>query len=234
MKKYLVMLVASVALIAGGCQSKVSKSDLKTLNQKVGYAIGLDIGKNMKAQSVDIDVKSFVQGMKDGLSTDSSLKPLLNETEIRQVMAQFQDEMIKKQKEKMKVSGEKNKKEGEKFLSENKNKPGVVTTASGIQYKVIKSGNGKTPKADDKVTANYKGRLIDGTEFDNSYKRGEPATFPVSGVIKGWTEILQLMKEGDIWEVYIPANLAYGENAAGPQIGPNSVLIFQIELIKVN
>lgn len=234
MKKYFVLLIAVSAFVISGCQSKVTKSDLKTLNEKVGYSIGLDVGRNMKTQGVDIDVKTFMQGLKDGLSADTSLKPLLSDTEIRQIMVQYQEDMMKKQKEKSKVSGEKNKADGEKFLAANKSKPGVVTLPSGLQYKIIKKGSGKTPTAEDKVTANYKGTLIDGTEFDNSYKRGEPATFPVTGVIKGWTEALQIMKEGDIWELYIPSALGYGENQAGPQIGPNSVLVFQVELVKVN
>jgi FKBP-type peptidyl-prolyl cis-trans isomerase len=233
MKNYFILLIAAASLVISGCQGKVTKSDLKTQKDKVSYSIGLDIGKNMKTQSIDIDPKAFLQGIKDGMS-DSSVAHLLTDVEIQQVMMQFQKEMIAKQTAKLKATGEKNKIDGEKFLAANKNKPGVITLASGLQYKVIKSGSGKTPKASDKVTANYKGSLLDGTEFDNSYKRGEPATFPVSNIIKGWTEALLLMKEGDVWEVYLPANLAYGEQGAGQQIGPNAVLVFQIELLKVN
>jgi len=234
MKKYFIPFIAVLLLVISGCQSKVSKSDLKTLNQKVSYSIGLDYGKYMKTQSIEIDEKAFIKGLRDGISADTSLKPLLNDTEIRQVIQQFQEEMMKKQQEKMKASGEKNKKEGAKFLDENKKKQGVTTLSSGLQYKVIKAGNGKTPKEDNTVVVNYKGTLIDGTEFDNSYKRGEPATLPVSGIIKGWTEALLLMKEGDIWQLFIPAELAYGEAGRPPQIAPNAVLIFQVELIKVN
>ena len=234
MKKYFVLFVALTAMVISGCQSKVTKSDLKTLNNKVSYSIGLDYGKYMKNQSIEIDEKAFVQGLRDGLSADTSLKPLLTETEIRQVIQQFQEEMMKKQQEKMKSSGEKNKKDGAKFLEENKKKQGVKVTASGLQYKVIKAGNGKSPAENSTVTAHYKGTLIDGTEFDNSYKRGQPAELPVSGIIKGWTEALLLMKEGDIWELYIPSELAYGETGRQPQIAPNAVLVFQVELIKVN
>jgi FKBP-type peptidyl-prolyl cis-trans isomerase FklB len=133
----------------------------------------------------------------------------------------------------MKIMGEKNKKEGEAFLAANKKKEGVITLPSGFQYKAIKEGTGKTPKATDTVTVNYRGTLIDGTEFDSSYKRGQPATFRVNGVIAGWTEALQLMKEGSKWELFIPANLAYGERGAGAAIGPNAVLIFEVELISV-
>lgn len=234
MKKYFILFIAVTVMVISGCQSKVTKSDLKTLNNKVSYAIGLDYGKYMKSQSIEIDEKAFLQGLKDGMSADTALKPLLTEGEIRQVIQQFQEEMMKKQQEKMKASGEKNKKDGAKFLEENKKKQGVVTLASGLQYKVIKAGSGKSPAAESNVTVNYKGTLIDGTEFDNSYKRGEPTSLPVSGIIKGWTEALLLMKEGDIWELYIPSDLAYGEAGRAPQIAPNAVLIFQVELIKVN
>jgi FKBP-type peptidyl-prolyl cis-trans isomerase FklB len=144
-------------------------------------------------------------------------------------MAQFEKDMEQKQKE----LGEKNKTEGTKFLEENKKKPGVKTTASGLQYKVEKEGTGPQPKGTDMVTVNYRGTLIDGTEFDSSYKRGQPATFPVNGVIKGWTEALQLMKKGAKYQLFIPSNLAYGERAMGPDIGPNSTLTFEVELMDV-
>ena len=132
--------------------------------------------------------------------------------------------------QKQKELGEKNKTEGTKYLEENKKKAGVKTTASGLQYKVVKDGTGAQPKATDMVTVNYRGTLIDGTEFDSSYKRGQPATFPVNGVIKGWTEALQLMKQGSKYQLFIPSTLAYGERAMGPDIGPNSTLIFEVEL----
>jgi FKBP-type peptidyl-prolyl cis-trans isomerase FklB len=129
---------------------------------------------------------------------------------------------------------EKNKKEGEEYLAENKKKEGIITTQSGLQYKVLKKGTGKIPKSTDTVTVNYRGTLIDGTEFDSSYRRGQPASFKVNGVIRGWTEALQLMKEGAKWQLYIPSNLAYGERGAGRNIGPNSTLIFEVELISIN
>ena len=158
---------------------------------------------------------------------------MLSEEEMRTVMTAFQKEMAAKQAEMMKSQGEKNKKEGEAFLAENKKKEGVKTLASGLQYKVIKEGTGKTPKATDKVSTHYQGTLIDGTEFDSSYKRGEPATFPVNGVIPGWTEALQLMKVGSKWQLFVPSKLAYGEKGAGPIIGPNAVLIFTVELLAI-
>src|SRR5207249_3021164 len=161
------------------------------------------------------------------------VKPLLTEDEVRQVMMTFSKEMTEKTAMANKEAGEKNKAEGEKFLSEKKNKPGVKTTASGLQYKVLKEGSGSPPKETDTVVVNYRGTLVDGTEFDSSYKRGEPATFPVNRVIKGWTEALQLMKPGSKYQIFIPANLAYGERGAGGDIGPNATLIFEVELMNV-
>jgi FKBP-type peptidyl-prolyl cis-trans isomerase FklB len=148
-------------------------------------------------------------------------------------MAAFQKEMMAKQQELAKKLGEKNKKEGEAFLSENRKKEGIKALPSGLQYKVVKAGTGKKPKSTDTVTTHYRGTLIDGTEFDSSYRRGQPASFPVSGVIAGWTEALQLMEEGAKWQLFIPPNLAYGERGAGSQIGPNATLIFEIELISI-
>jgi FKBP-type peptidyl-prolyl cis-trans isomerase FklB len=148
-------------------------------------------------------------------------------------MAAFQKEMMAKQQELAKRLGEKNKKEGEAFLSENRKKEGIKALPSGLQYKVVKAGTGKKPKSTDTVTTHYRGTLIDGTEFDSSYRRGQPASFPVSGVIPGWTEALQLMEEGAKWQLFIPPNLAYGERGAGSQIGPNATLIFEIELISI-
>src|SRR5206468_4290666 len=153
-------------------------------------------------------------------------KPQLTPDQVKDVMAQFEKDIEQKQKQ----LGEKNKTEGAKYLEDNKKKPGVKATASGLQYKVEKEGTGPQPKATDMVTVNYRGTLIDGTEFDSSYKRGQPATFPVNGVIKGWTEALQLMKQGAKYQLFIPSSLAYGERAMGPDIGPNSTLIFEVEL----
>jgi FKBP-type peptidyl-prolyl cis-trans isomerase FklB len=157
----------------------------------------------------------------------------LSEQEIRETMAVFQKEMMARQEELSKKLGEKNKKEGDVFLAENKKKDGVKTLPSGLQYKVVKAGTGKKPKLTDTVTTHYRGTLIDGTEFDSSYRRGQPATFPVNGVIPGWTEALQLMEEGAKWELFIPSNLAYGERGAGRDIGPHATLIFDIELITI-
>lgn len=210
--------------------SATENAVLKTQKDKLSYTIGINVGKNMKQLPAEIDSENFLKGFKDALS---GAKPVLSEEEMRTVMTAFQKEMAAKQTERMKVIGEKNKKEGEAFLAANKKKEGVKTLKSGLQYKVIKEGTGKTPKATDKVSCQYQGTLIDSTEFDSSYKRGEPAAFPVNGVIPGWTEALQLMKVGSKWQLFVPSNLAYGEKGAGPLIGPNAVLIFTVELVSI-
>jgi len=203
---------------------------LKNQKDKISYVIGMDIGSNLKKQSIDINADILVRGFKDGLSGGKSL---LTEQEIRDITTAFQKEMMAKQEELNKKLGEKNKKEGEVFLAENKKKEGVKTLPSGLQYKVIKAGTGKKPKLTDTVTTHYRGTLIDGTEFDSSYRRGQPASFPVNGVIPGWTEALQLMEEGAKWQLVVPSNLAYGDRGAGRQIGPNATLIFEVELISI-
>jgi FKBP-type peptidyl-prolyl cis-trans isomerase len=206
-----------------------AKTELKTDKDKLSYALGADMGTNMKKFEIDVNTELYMKGMKDALSGSNVL---LTEQEIKTIIMSLQKDLQAKQQEKMKAQGEKNKKDGDTFLEENKKKEGVKTLQSGLEYKVITEGKGKSPKDTDTVTVNYKGTLIDGTEFDSSYKRGEPATFPVGGVIKGWTEALQLMKEGSKWQLFIPANLAYGESGR-PGIPPNSVLIFEVELLKV-
>ena len=220
MKRFIVFISASVLAFPVFGQEK--SPQLKDQKDKVSYSIGMQIGFNLGRQKVDINPDILAAGIKDALAN----KPQLTPDQVKDVMAQFEKDMEQKQKE----LGEKNKTEGAKFLEENKKKPDVKTTASGLQYKLIKDGTGAQPKATDMVTVNYRGTLIDGTEFDSSYKRGQPATFPVNGVIKGWTEALQLMKQGSKYQLFIPANLAYGERAMGPDIGPNSTLIFEVEL----
>ncbi len=203
---------------------------LKDQRDKISYSIGINMGNNLKRQSIDVNPDALLQGIKDALSGG---KALMTEQEINETMTAFQKEMKAKQVERSKELGEKNKKEGEAFLAENKKKDGVVILPSGLQYKVIKEGTGKTPKLTDTVTVNYRGTLIDGTEFDSSYRRGQPATFPANGVIAGWTEALQLMKVGSKWQLFIPYNLAYGERGAGRDIGPNATLIFDVELLSI-
>jgi FKBP-type peptidyl-prolyl cis-trans isomerase FklB len=211
--------------------SAEEKLVLKNQKDKVSYAVGLNIGRNLandlKKQLIDIDSNLLTRGIQDALA---GAKPLLTDQEIQETMVAFQKEMMAKWEE----VGKKNKADGEAFLAENKKKEGVKTLPSGLQYKVIKAGTGKKPKADDTVTVNYRGTLINGTEFDSSYKRGQPATFPVSGgIIAGWTEALQLMGEGAKWQLYIPSNLAYGERGTSGIIGPNATLIFEIELVSI-
>jgi len=204
---------------------------LKTQKDKASYAIGLNIGKSMKKDAVDIDTSILLRGLKDGLAGS---KPLLTDDEARASMVALQTDLRKKQEEKMLVQGEANKKAGEAFLSENKTKDGVVTLPSGLQYKILTEGTGPKPAATDTVVCNYKGTLLDNTEFDSSYKRGQPATFPVSGVIKGWTEALQLMPVGSKWQLFIPSDLAYGARGGpGGGIGPNATLVFEVELMSI-
>ncbi len=223
MKRFIVIVSAS--LIAFPLFGQEKSPQLKDQKDKVSYSIGMQIGFNLARQKVDVNPDILVAGIKDSLAN----KPQLTPDQVKEVMAQFEKDMEQKQKD----LGEKNKTAGTKFLEENKTKPGVKTTASGLEYKVEKEGTGPQPKPTDMVTVNYRGTLIDGTEFDSSYKRGQPATFPVNGVIKGWTEALQLMKKGAKYQLFIPSSLAYGERAMGPDIGPNSTLIFEVELMDV-
>jgi FKBP-type peptidyl-prolyl cis-trans isomerase FklB len=203
---------------------------LKTQRDKVSYSMGLDIGRTLKMQGVDVDLELVTRGFKDAYTGNQSL---LTDEEMQEVLTNFKKEFIAKQQELAKQQGEKNKKEGAIFLETNKKKEGVQTLPSGLQYKVLKAGAGKKPTATDTVTVHYRGTLIDGKEFDSSYRRGKPATFPVNGVIPGWTEALPLMEEGAKWELFIPSNLAYGERSAGGDIGPNATLIFEVELISI-
>lgn len=197
-----------------------------TLQEKISYIIGRDMATNLKKQGIDIDAGSFMSGLKEVLEGKPSS---LSQQEVQQAMMALQQEMTQKQS----ASGSENKEAGEAFLAENKNKEGVKTLPSGLQYQVLEEGSGKSPSAADTVTTHYHGTLIDGTVFDSSYERGQPATFPVNGVIAGWTEALQLMKEGAKWRLFIPSELAYGAQGAGGDIGPNSTLIFDVELISV-
>jgi FKBP-type peptidyl-prolyl cis-trans isomerase FklB len=204
-------------------------SALQTQKDKFSYALGMNIGTNLHRQSVPFASDLFMRGMKDSLAGGQTL---LTEDEARAAIMEVQNEMRKQQQEKMQVQGEANKREGDAFLAVNKTKEGVVVLPSGLQYKILLAGTGPKPTAADSVTVNYRGTLVSGTEFDSSYKRGQPATFPVTGVIKGWTEALQLMPVGSKWQLFIPADLAYGERGPG-EIGPNSTLIFEVELLKI-
>ena len=203
---------------------------LKTPKDKASYAIGLNIGRGMRKDAVDIDPNILSRGLKDGLAGG---KPLLTDEEAKTALMVLQSDVRKKQADKMLMVGETNKKEGEEFLAANKPKEGVVTLPSGLQYKILKEGAGPKPSATDSVVCNYRGTLLNDTEFDSSYKRGQPATFPVGGVIKGWTEALQLMPVGSKWQLFVPSELAYGQRGPSPEIGPNSTLIFEVELLSI-
>jgi FKBP-type peptidyl-prolyl cis-trans isomerase len=203
---------------------------LKTQKDKFSYALGMNLGKNLHQQAVAVDPNILARGLKDALTGG---KTLLTDDEARAALTVAQAEVRAKQQEKMQQAGAENKKEGETFLAANKAKDGVVTLPSGLQYKILTAGTGPKPTASDTVVCNYRGTLINGTEFDSSYKRGQPATFPVGGVIKGWTEALQLMPVGSKWQLFIPADLAYGDRGAGADIGPGATLIFEVELLSI-
>ena len=203
---------------------------LKTSKDKFSYALGMKMGANLHRQEVPVDPNILARGLKDALN---GAKPLLTEEQAQAAIVEVQNDLRKKQQEKMQVEGAANKKEGDAFLASNKGKEGIVTLPSGLEYKIVKEGTGPKPAATDSVVCNYRGTLINGTEFDSSYKRGQPATFPVTGVIKGWTEALQLMPVGSKWQLFVPADLAYGERGPAPEIGPNSTLIFEVELLSI-
>ena len=208
-------------------------SPYKTLKERSSYAIGLDIGRNLKGEELDVDTTVLAKGIADALAGS---KPSMSRKELEQTMQELQKDAEAKMAARMAeraASGKKNKQEGQEFLAANKAKEGVKTLPSGLQYKIIKQGTGATPKATDTVTTHYRGTLLNGKVFDSSYDRNEPAKFGVSQVIPGWTEALQLMKVGDKWQLFIPAELAYGEKGAGADIPPNATLIFEIELLDV-
>lgn len=223
--KYPLLGAVVLTLIAAPTQA-AEVSELTTQQQKLGYTIGLQIGQSLKRDGLNLDADALAQGVKDVYAGRSSR---LSVEERQTVLQSVREEQAKKQAAAAQSALE----SGKQFLAANAKKEGVVQTASGLQYKVIKAGSGKQPTPDNTVVAHYRGTLIDGTEFDSSFNRGEPATFPVGGVIPGWQEALQLMKEGARWQVFIPSDLAYGERGAGDAIGPNETLIFEIELISV-
>lgn len=227
------MIAVGLVLVAGLFAAQDNPT-LKSQKDRLSYALGMDLGNQLRKQSVDIDPAVFSQGLKEALSGG---KTLLTEEEARAAIAGLQNEMKTRQEaaeaKKMTEAAEKNKKEGDAFLAANKKKEGVVTLPSGLQYKILKAGDGRKPAIDEAVVCQYRGTLLDGTEFDSSYRRNEPATFPVGGVIKGWAEALQLMPVGSRWQLFIPPDLAYGDHGAGNAIGPNATLIFELELISI-
>ena len=203
---------------------------LPTKKDQVSYAIGMNVGKGLHRESIDVDPNVILQGLKDSMSGG---KLLMTDEQAQQTLTQLQSEVREQEEAKRKQQAVTNEKDGADFLAKNKTQPGVIVLPSGLQYKVLKEGTGPKPTISDVVACNYRGTLINGTEFDSSYKRGEPATFPVRGVIKGWTEALQLMPVGSKFQLFLPPDLAYGEHGAGADIGPNETLIFEVELMSI-
>ncbi len=223
-----VLVLSSVACSRQAPQAPIE--ELKTPDEKLSYAIGLEIGTSLKNLPTEIDFAVLIRAVEDGLK---GKEPLLTQQEALEIKQEFGKKVHEERTRKRMELAEKNRKDGEAFLAENKKKEGVVTTESGLQYAVLHQGEGPTPKATDRVKVHYRGTLIDGTEFDSSYKRGKPATFSLKGVVAGWTEALQLMKVGSKYRLFIPSELAYGQRGRGPTIGPNAVLIFELELLEI-
>lgn len=226
MKKLLPALAVSVLCAASVCATAA----LSVNSEKLSYAMGYKTGEALKAQSVVIETKNFMQGLQTGYAGE---KPALSEQDMQTTLTAMQKQMVEKMQQKYELVSNKNLAEGQAFLAKNAKEVGVVTLPSGLQYKIIDAGKGESPTANDTVTVNYEGKLIDGKVFDSSYKRGKPATFEVNQVISGWQEALKLMKPGAIWMLYIPFNLAYGAQGAMGVIGPNETLIFKVDLISV-
>ncbi len=210
--------------------SAQEQTALKNEKEKLSYALGMDFGNQLRRQAIEIDPSLFAKGLSDVLSGG---KVLLTEEEGRAAVANLQAEMKRKVAEAKKMDGENNQKAGEAFLAENKTKEGVVTLPSGLQYKILKAGDGKKPTETDTVEVNYRGTFLNGTEFDSSYGRGQPATFQVQGIIPGWSEGLKLMPVGSKWQLFVPSKLAYGARGAPPNIGPDATLIFEVELLDI-
>jgi len=225
----MIVLVLS-SLICSAGTARASKDELKSPAEKLGYALGLEIGTSLKKLAAEIDFAAFIRAVEDGFM---GKKLLLTEQQALEIKKEFGRKMQEERARQRKDLAEKNQKEEDTFLADNKKKKGVVTTKSGLQYTVLHEGDGPKPKATDRVKVHYRGTLVDGTEFDSSHRRGKPAIFPLNGVIAGWTEGLQLMKVGSKYRLFIPSNLAYGERGRGAKIGPNAILIFDLELLEI-
>lgn len=223
------MMALGMLLLAGVAVAQDAPA-LKDQKEKLSYALGMDLGNQLRKMSIEVDPNLFGKGLKDALTGS---KALLTEAEVRAAVSEMQAGLKLRAAEARKAGAENNKKAGDAFLTENQKKEGVVTLPSGLQYRILKAGDGKKPTIDDTVVCHYRGTLVDGTEFDSSYKRNQPATFPIKGVIKGWTEALQLMPVGSKWQLFIPSDLAYGERGAGTAIEPNATLIFEVEIISI-
>ncbi|MCP0912948.1 MULTISPECIES: FKBP-type peptidyl-prolyl cis-trans isomerase N-terminal domain-containing protein [Legionella] len=224
------LVAAAMGLAMSTTMAATTAPSLNSDVDKLSYSIGIDLGKNFKRQGIDINPEALTKGLQDGINDAPSL---LTEQQMREVLSKFQHDLMAKRTAEFNKKAEENKAKGEAFLKENKAKEGVVTLPSGLQYKIIKAGTGDKPGKDDTVTVEYTGRLINGEVFDSTDKAGKPATFKLSQVIPGWTEALQLMPSGSTWEIYVPADLAYGPRTVGGPIGPNETLIFKIHLLSV-
>lgn len=227
-KNIIIISVCIVLLFTIGCAEK--KIELKEQKDKESYSLGYQFGKNLKFQETEINFDVYMSGIRDALE---GKEPRLTQEEIRSTINSLQQRLAATQQKAQKEKAEKNLAEGKAFLEENAKKEGITTLPSGLQYKVISEGFGRTPQKSDTVTVHYRGTFLDGTEFDSSASRGQPQSFRVDGVIPGWTEALQLMKEGAKWELFIPSALAYGERGIPQRIPPNSTLIFEIELVSI-
>jgi FKBP-type peptidyl-prolyl cis-trans isomerase FklB len=233
MTRTVLAVLLTLTLVSTACaQETASESDttLDSMTDKVSYSIGLNLGRSLSSQEVEVDMDVLARGIRDGMG---DAEALMTDEEIQQTMTDFQQEMVAKQQAKREEMATQNKTEGESFLAENKAKDGVMTTDSGLQYMVMEEGDGPKPAPTDQVTVHYKGTLLDGTVFDSSYDRGQPATFPLNAVIPGWTEGVQLMSVGSKYKFWIPAELGYGPNGQGPVIGPNATLVFEVELLDI-
>jgi FKBP-type peptidyl-prolyl cis-trans isomerase FklB len=226
--KRILSMALSIGLLFSLCHAS-EKMELKSQKDRDSYSLGYQFGQTLKKQGVEINLQVYSSGIKDALG---GTNPVLSQEEIQKNVSEIQKRVIAARQKELNQQAEVNLSKSKAFLEDNKKKEGIKTLPSGLQYKVLTEGSGKTPKASDQVTVNYRGTFIDGTEFDSSYKRGQPATFRTDGVIKGWTEALQLMKEGSKWQLFIPPELGYGDRGAGP-IQPNSTLIFEVELISI-
>jgi FKBP-type peptidyl-prolyl cis-trans isomerase FklB len=224
------ILLALAGIVSVSAFAQDATEALTTDQQMVSYSIGLDLGRNMAKQKLALDVNALSSGLKDGFSGS---QPKLSEEKMKEVLMNFQKDFVAKRTAEMQQKAQENLKAGQSFLDNNKKQPGIVTLPSGLQYKVDVMGKGEKPTANDTVTVDYTGKLINGQVFDSSEKQGHPISFKVNQVIKGWTEVLQLMPVGSSWTVYIPADLAYGQQAVGSMIGPNETLVFNIKLISV-
>lgn len=224
------VLTLGLAPTSLAAQEETPTISLDTEQEKTSYAVGLNMGQTMRQQGVEFDFELLVEGLEDGYGGE---EPLLDSEQLQQTLAAFQERMMAQQQERYRAQLEANTERSEAFLAQNRERDEVQVTESGLQYEILEEGTGQSPGAEDRVTVHYEGTLVDGTVFDSSYERDEPVTFPVGGVIAGWTEALQMMNEGGHWKLYLPPSLAYGEQGAPPKIGPNEALVFEVELLEV-